>query len=107
MEGIEGMIGKRHPSNMSSGGRREGGHNNRKERIHGSSPAQTGFLEMKTPAAWYHKQKDRVDRSSPQQKLMELGAARRSDGGSRSGGSQFFTSPPVLAGRRVTPKRMY
>ena len=107
---VEGMIGKRHPSNMSSGGRREGGPNNSRERVlHGSRPAQreTGFLEKKTPAVWYHKQKDRVDRSSPQQKLMELGAARRSDGGSKSGGSQFFTSPPVLAGRRVTPKRMY
>ena len=101
---VEGMTGKRHPSNMSSGGR-SGGPNNSRERVHGSSPAQTGagFLEMKTPAVWYHKQKDRVDRSSPQQKLMELGAARRSDGGSKSGGSQFFTSPPVLAGRRVTP----
>ena len=104
----EGMVGKRHSSYLASGGRREGGHNNRKERLHGSSPAQTGFLEMKTPAVWYHKQKDRVDRSSPQQKLMELGAARRSDGGSRSGGSQFFTSPPVpvLGGRRVSQNRV-
>ena len=102
----EAMVGKRHSSNISSGGM-SGGHNKSRERLHGSSPAQTGFLEMKTPAVWYHKQKDRVDRNSPQQKLMELGAVRRSDGGSRSGGSQFFTSPPVLGGRRVTPNRMY
>jgi hypothetical protein len=62
-----------------------------------------GFLEMKTPAVWYHKQKDRVARNSPQQKLMELGGAvRRTDGGSRTGGSPFFNSPPVMGGERIT-----
>ena len=71
--------------------------------------AEHGFLEMKTPAAWYHKQRDRVGeqrmvRNSPQQKLMELGAGRRMEGGGRTGGSPFFTSPPVM-GQRVTPTR--
>jgi len=101
----ETLVGKRHSSNISDG-RSGGGHIKSRERILGSSPAQTGFLEMKTPAVWYHKQKDRVDRNSPHQKLMELCAGRRSDGGSRSGGSQFFTSPPLLGGPRVTPNRM-
>merc|ERR1719431_2393651 len=101
----EGLVGKRHASNISDG-RSGGGYNKGRERFHGSSPAQKGFLEMKTPAVWYHKQRDRVDRNSPHQKLMELGAVRRSEGGSRSGGSQFFTSPPLLGGPRVTPNRM-
>ena len=58
---------------------------------------------MKTPAVWYHKQKDRVARNSPQQNLMELsGAVRRTDGGSRTGGSPFFNSPPVMGGQRIT-----
>jgi len=93
----EGLLGRRQSSNIPDG---------RRERIHGSSPAQTGFLEMKTPAVWYHKQKDRVDMNSTQQKLKELSAVRRSDGGTRSGGSQFFTSPPNRTGPRVTPNRM-
>ena len=70
-------------------------------------PSQPGFLEMKTPAVWYHKQKDRVVRNSPQQKLMELGAVRRTDGGSRTGGSPFFTSPPVMGAQRITPTRRH
>ena len=77
-----------------SGGRSGGSQNSSRERIHGSSPAQAGFFEMKTPAVWYHKQKDRVARSSPQQTLMELGAVKRSDGENRCGSTLFFTSPP-------------
>ena len=88
-------------------GRSGGGQNRSRERLHGGSPAQPGFLEMKTPAVWYHKQKDRVDRNSPQQKLMELGAVRRTDGGSRSGGSPFFTSPPNMGGQKITPVRRH
>jgi len=80
-----------------------GGHNRSRERLHRESPAQPGFLEMKTPAVWYHKQRDNMSRNSPQQKLMELGAVKRTDGGSRSGGSPFFTSVPE--GRRITPNR--
>ena len=75
-----------------------------------NSPAQPGFLEMKTPAAWYHKQKDRrgeqkIVRNSPQQKLMELGSGRRMEEGTRNRGSPFFTSPPhpVMA----TPTRRH
>ena len=78
----------------TSGGRSGGGQNSSRERIHGSSPAQTGFLEMKTPAVWYHKQNDRLAKSSPQQTLMELGAVKRSDGENRCGSTLFFTSPP-------------
>jgi hypothetical protein len=34
---------------------------------------------------------------------MELsGAVRRTDGGSRTGGSPFFNSPPVMGGQRIT-----
>merc|ERR1712179_68494 len=101
----EDIVGMRHSFNKSGGGSGDGRITSR-ERNHGSSPAQTRFLEMKTPAVWYHKQKDRVDRNSPQQKLLELGAVRRSDGGSRSRGSQFFTSPPLFGGKRGTPNRM-
>ena len=77
-----------------SGGRSGEGQNSSRERSHGSSPAQTGFLEMKTPAVWYHKQNDRLAKSSPQQTLMELGAVKRSDGENRCGSTLFFTSPP-------------
>ena len=77
-----------------SGERSGGGQNLGRERIHGSSPAQTGFLEMKTPAVWYNKQSDRVARSSPMQELMELSAVKRSDGKNRRGSTLFFTSPP-------------
>ena len=49
-----------------AGGRSGGGPNKRME----SFPPQPGFLEMKTPAVWYHKQKDRpgerMVRNSPQ-----------------------------------------
>jgi len=83
----------------------KGGHNRSRDKLHRASPAQPGFLEMKTPAVWYHKQRDSVARNSPQQKLMELGAVKRTDGGSRSGGSPFFTSPP--GGLRVTPNRRH
>jgi len=73
----------------------KGGLNRSSERLHRASPPQPGFLEMKTPAVWYHKQRDSMPRNNPQQKLMELGAVKRTDGGSRSGGSSFFTSPPA------------
>ena len=59
-----------------AGGRSGGGHNRSRENL----PHQPGFLEMKTPAVWYHKQKDRMIRNSPQQKLIELGAASRTAG---------------------------
>jgi len=85
---------------------RSGGGNDRsRERLNVTSPVQTQarFLEMKTPAVWYHKQKDRPARNSPQQKLMELAAVKRTEGGSRNGGSPFFTNPPTLGGHRLTP----
>jgi len=57
------------------------------------------FLDMKTPAVWYHKQKDRVDKNSLLQKLDELVAVGSRDGGSKIGGGTFFlTSPPPSPG---------
>merc|ERR1719500_258073 len=83
-----------------------GGLDRSRERINAASPVQTQarFLDMKTPAVWYHKQKDRPARSSPQQKLMELAAVKRTEGGNRNGGYPFFTSPPpARRGQRLTP----
>jgi hypothetical protein len=75
-----GGKGSKRQSLERAGGRSGRGLNMSREIL----PSQPGFLEMKTPAVWYHKQKDRVARNSPQQKLMELGAVRRTDGGSRT-----------------------
>ena len=41
----DGLFGKRRSSNISDGVSGEG-HNKGRERIHGSSPAQTGFLDL-------------------------------------------------------------
>ena len=75
-----GGKGSKRQSLERAGGRSGRGLNMSREIL----PSLPGFLEMKTPAVWYHKQKDRVARNSPQQKLMELGAVRRTDGGSRT-----------------------
>jgi hypothetical protein len=63
-----GGKGSKRQSLERAGGRSGRGLNMSREIL----PSQPGFLEMKTPAVWYHKQKDRVARNSPQQKLMEL-----------------------------------
>jgi len=79
----------------------------------GGRQGGNGFLEMKTPAAWYHKQQRgmggdvRAVGKSPQQLLMELEASSKRSGGSSNskGRTPFFTSPNFSP--KVTPTRRH
>jgi len=88
---------------------RAGGFN----RSGGQLGSNGGFLEMKTPAVWYHKQRGREDqnkiaRKSPQQMLAELEASgKRSGGSSKASRAPFFTSPPPGFSPKVTPTRKH